>query len=119
MTIAANDDFNNIGKANHVFSNLGEAEKVKFSETETVAALAHLDNLLDELDGLRAGVDDPEGFVSLILGFDGRLLEVRLADAIGNVMTNLQLEKKLNDLFVAGNQGVAEMRRDITSSHPA
>ena len=103
MTISAADEFNN----------LGDAEKVKFSQNETAATLSRLDNLLNELDGLRAAIDDPEGLVSLTLGFDGRLLEVRIADAIGNVMTNLQLEKKLNGLFVAGNKGVDEMRGEI------
>lgn len=103
MRMSADDEFNT----------LGDAEKVKFSQTETAATLSRLDNLLNELDNLRAGVDDPEGLVSLTLGFDGRLLEVRIADAIGNVMTNLQLEKKLNNLFSAGNKGVDEMRGEI------
>lgn len=103
MTLSADDEFNN----------LGDAEKVKFNQAETAATLAQLDNLLNELDSLRAGVDDPEGLVSLTLGFDGRLLEVRIADAIGNVMTNLQLEKKLNNLFAAGNKGVDAMRDEI------
>ncbi|EFG78824.1 hypothetical protein HMPREF0591_1270 [Mycobacterium parascrofulaceum ATCC BAA-614] len=102
-----------ISSADDEFNNLGDAEKVKFSQNETAAALSRLDHLLNELDSLRAGVDDPDGLVSLTLGFDGRLLEVRIADAIGNVMTNLQLEKKLNSLFAAGNKGVDEMRGDI------
>jgi hypothetical protein len=95
------------------FDDLGDAEKVKFSQTETAATLAHLDKLLRELDDLRAAVDDPEGLISLTLGFDGRLLEVRLADAIGRVMTNLELEKRLNGLFAAGTKGVDEMRADL------
>jgi hypothetical protein len=95
------------------FDDLGDAEKVKFSQTETAATLAHLDKLLRELDDLRAAVDDPEGLISLTLGFDGRLLEVRLADAIGQLMTNLELEKRLNGLFAAGTKGVDEMRADL------
>ena len=95
------------------FDDLGDAEKVKFSQTETAAALAHLDELLRELDGLRARVDDPDGLISLTLGFDGRLLELRIADAIGNVMTNLELEKRLNGLFAAGTKGVDAMRDDL------
>jgi hypothetical protein len=95
------------------FDDLGDAEKVKFSQTETAATLAHLDKLLRELDDLRAAVDDPEGLISLTLGFDGRLLEVRLADAIGRLMTNLELEKRLNGLFAAGTKGVDEMRADL------
>jgi len=57
---------------------------VKFSQNETAAALAHLDELLSELDSLLARVDDPDGLISLTLGFDGRLLELRIADAIGS-----------------------------------
>jgi hypothetical protein len=95
------------------FDDLGDAEKVKFSQTETAATLAHLDELLRELDGLRARVDDPDGLISLTLGFDGRLLELRIADAIGNVMTNLELEKRLNSLFAAGTKGVDAMRDDL------
>ena len=51
------------------FEDLGDAEKVKFSQTETAAALAHLDELLSELDGLRAQVDDPEGSGGAHAGF--------------------------------------------------
>lgn len=95
------------------FDDLGDAEKVKFSQAETAAALAHLDELLSELDGLRARVDDPDGLVSLTLGFDGRLLELRIADAIGQVMTNLELEQRLNGLFAAGTKGVEGMREEL------
>ncbi|KPN49060.1 hypothetical protein [Mycobacterium intracellulare] len=95
------------------FDDLGDAEKVKFSQAETAATLAHLDQLLNELDALRAGVDDPDGLISLTLGFDGRLLEIRIADAIGRVMTNLELEKRLNKLLAAGATGVDQMRADL------
>jgi hypothetical protein len=95
------------------FKDLGDAEKVKFSQTETAATLAHLEQLLRELEGLRAGVDDPDGLVSLTLGFDGRLVDVRIADAIGHVMTNLELEKRINGLFAAGTKGVDQMRDDL------
>jgi hypothetical protein len=95
------------------FDDLGDAEKVKFSQTETAATLAHLDELLRELDGLRARVDDPDGLISLTLGFDGRLLELRIADAIGHVMTNLELEKRLNGLFASWTKGVDAMREDL------
>jgi hypothetical protein len=95
------------------FKDLADAEKVKFSQTETAATLAHLEQLLRELEGLRAGVDDPDGLVSLTLGFDGRLVDVRIADAIGHVMTNLELEKRINGLFAAGTKGVDQMRDDL------
>jgi hypothetical protein len=95
------------------FDDLGDAEKVKFSQDEIASTLAHLDKLLTELDGLRAGVDDPDGLVSLTLGFDGRLLDIQLADGIGHVLNNLDLEKRLNGLFAAGTEGVDEMRNDL------
>jgi hypothetical protein len=95
------------------FNDLGDAEKVKFSQTETAATLAHLEQLLRDLEGLRAGVDDPDGLVSLTLGFDGRLVDVRIADAVGHVMTNLELEKRINGLFAAGSKGVDQMRDDL------
>jgi hypothetical protein len=95
------------------FYDLGDAEKVKFSQNEIASTLAHLDKLLTELDGLRAGVDDPDGLVSLTLGFDGRLLDIQLADGIGHVMTNLDLEKRLNTLLAAGTEGVDDMRNDL------
>lgn len=95
------------------FKDLGDAEKVKFSQNETAATLAHLDELLSDLDGLRAGVEDPDGLISLALGFDGRLLDLRIAHAIGHVMTNLELEKRLNSLFAAGTKGVDAMRADL------
>lgn len=98
------------------FFDLGDAEKVKFSESETAATLAHLDKLLSDLDELGAGVDDPDGLVSLSLGFDGHLLEIRIADAVGKVMTNLELENRLNRLLAAGTEGVNGMRADLWQS---
>ena len=95
------------------FKDLGDAEKVKFSQTETAATLSHLDELLRDLDELRAAVDDPDGLISFNLGFDGRLLDLRIADAIGQVMTNLELEKKLNSLFAAGTKGVEGIRAEL------
>lgn len=95
------------------FKDLGDAEKVKFSQTETAATLAHLDELLRDLDGLRAAVEDPDDLISCTLGFDGRLLEVRIAEAIGHVMDNLELEKRINGLFAAGTKGVDGMRADL------
>jgi hypothetical protein len=95
------------------FKDLGDAEKVKFSQTETAATLSHLDKLLRELEDLRAGVDDPDGLISFTLGFDGRLLDLRIADAVGHVMTNLELEKRINGLFAAGVKGVDGMRAEL------
>jgi hypothetical protein len=74
------------------------------SAEHAASHLAQLDELFRELDGLRPRVDDPDGLISLTLGFDGRLLELQIADAIGHLMTNLELEKRLNSLFAAGDQ---------------
>jgi hypothetical protein len=98
------------------FYDLGDAEKVKFSENETAATLAHLDKLLRDLDELGAGVDDPDGFVSLSLGFDGHLVEIEIADAVGKVMSNIELENRVNRLFAAGTEGVNGMRADLWES---
>lgn len=95
------------------FDDLADAEKVKFSQTESAATLARLDQLLSDLDGLRAAVDDPDGYISFVLGFDGRLLNLRIADAIGHVMTNLELEARLNRLIAAGVEAVDHMRADL------
>ncbi|WP_431241085.1 hypothetical protein ACQ86B_28710 (plasmid) [Mycolicibacterium aichiense] len=95
------------------FDDLGDAEKVKFVQNETASTLAHLDKLLRDLDDIGAGVDDPDGLVSLSLGFDGHLVEIQIADAIGQVMTNIDLENRLNSLFAAGAKGVADMRDEL------
>lgn len=95
------------------FHDLGDAEKVKFSQNETAATLAHLDKLLRDLDELGAGVDDPDGLVSMHLGFDGRLVDIQIADAVGTVLTNIELENRLNRLFAAGAEGVNEMRAEL------
>lgn len=98
------------------FYDLGDAEKVKFSENETAATLAHLDKLLRELDDLGAGVDDPDGLATISLGFDGHLVEIQIADGVGKVLTNLELENRLNRLFAAGTEGVNGMRTDLWQS---
>jgi hypothetical protein len=88
------------------FDDVADAEKVKFSQAESAATLARLDKLLAELDGLRARVEDPDGYISFDLGFDGRLLNLQIADAVGHVMTNLELETRLNRLIAAAEDGV-------------
>jgi len=95
------------------FDDLGDAEKVKFVQNETASTLAHLDKLLRDLDDLGAAVDDPDGYVSVSLGFDGHLLEIHIADAVGQVLTNIELEDRLNRLFTAGTKGINEMREEL------
>ena len=48
-----------------------------------------------------------------MLGFDGRLLSLQIAEAIGLVITNVELENRLNRLFAAGTDGVDHMRDDL------
>jgi hypothetical protein len=95
------------------FENLDDAEKVKFVNAETTDTLARLDKLISDFDGIGAGVDDPDGLISITLGYDGRLLEIHIADAIGDVMTNLELENRLGRLFAAGNQGITDQRAEF------
>jgi hypothetical protein len=95
------------------FDNLGDAEKVKFVQNETAGTLAHLDKLLRDLDGIGAGVDDPDGLVSLSLGFDGHLVDIQIADAVGHVITNIDLEDRLNRLIAAGTEGITDMRDEF------
>jgi hypothetical protein len=95
------------------FDDMGDAEKVKFSQNESAATLARLDKLLSDLDELRAPVADPDGYISFVLGFDGQLMNLRIADAIGHVMTNLELEARLNRLIASGEDGVDTMRAEL------
>lgn len=111
MSSAGESIGSKVGAAN--FDNLGDAEKVKFVQNETAGTLAHLDKLLRDLDDLGAGVDDPDGLVSLSLGFDGHLVEIRIADAVGQVLTNIDLENRLNRLLAAGTTGITEMREQF------
>jgi len=95
------------------FEDLGDAEKVQYVERDTADRLAHLDKLLRELDELGATVEDPDGLVSFNIGFDGRLLDIRIAEAVGTVLTNIDLENRLNLLFAAGVDGVNGMRAEL------
>ena len=58
-------------------------------------------------------MEDPDGYISFVLDFDGRLLDLKIADAILHVMTNLELEARLNRLIAAGEDGVDRMRADL------
>ena len=61
-------------------------------------------------------MDDPDGLVSLSLGFDGHLIEIQIADAVGQVMTNIDLENRLNRLFADGTEGINTLREEFWSS---
>jgi hypothetical protein len=60
---------------------------------------------------LRTEVDDPDGLVRLALREDGRLLSLFIDDAARTRLTNLALEKKLNDLLPAANEAMRLSRR--------
>jgi hypothetical protein len=54
----------------------------------------------------RTEIEDPDGLVRFTLGDDGRLLTLFIDDAVRLRLNNLDLEKKLNDLFSAGNDAM-------------
>ena len=92
---------------------LGDAEKVKFVEAELAATLNKLDDMIAKLTGLRTEVEDPDGLVRFTLGDDGRLLSLFIDDAVRTSLNNLGLEKKLNDLFAAGNEAMRLSRKQF------
>ena len=98
------------------FENLGDADKVKFSENEVAATLAGLDDAISRMSALRTEVEDPDGFVRLTLGDDGRLLTLFIDDSVRISLTNLALEKKLNSLFEIGNEAMRLSRRRFWES---
>jgi hypothetical protein len=95
------------------FEDLGDAEKVKFAEAELAATLTRLDDMIARLTGLRTEVDDPDGLVRFTLGDDGRLMSLFIDDAVRTRLTNLGLEKKLNDLLSAGNEAMRLSRKQF------
>jgi hypothetical protein len=98
------------------FEDLGDAEKVKFAEAELAATLTRLDDMIARLTGLRTDVDDPDGLVRFTLGDDGRLMSLFIDDAVRTRLTNLGLEKKLNDLLSAGNEAMRLSRKQFWDS---
>jgi hypothetical protein len=95
------------------FENLGDAEKVKFVEAELTATLNRLDDMIAKLTGLRTEIEDPDGLVRFTLGDDGQLLTLFIDDAVRTSLNNLGLEKKLNDLFSAGNEAMRLSRKEF------
>ncbi len=95
------------------FEDLGDAEKVKFVEAELSSTLNRLDDMIAKLTGLRTEIEDPDGLVRFTLGDDGRLLTLFIDDAVRSRLNNLGLEKKLNDLFSAGNEAMRLSRKEF------
>ncbi|BBZ15055.1 YbaB/EbfC family nucleoid-associated protein [Mycobacterium branderi] len=95
------------------FDDLDDSDKVKFCEAELSATLGKLDDMIARLAALRTEVEDPDGLVRFTLGEDGRLLSLFIDDSVGTRLTNLALEKKLNDLFEAGNRAMRLSRREF------
>lgn len=98
------------------FDDLGPEEKVKFSEAEIAATLAKLDDAIARMAALRTEVDDPDGLIRFTLGDDGRLLTLFIQDNVGQLLTNLDLEDKLNRLLDAGNQAMRLSRSEFWAS---
>jgi hypothetical protein len=95
------------------FDDLGPEEKVKFSEAEIAATLAKLDDAIARMAALRTDVEDPDGLIRFTLGDDGRLLTLFIHDHVGQLLTNLALEDKLNRLLDAGNQAMRLSRNEF------
>jgi hypothetical protein len=95
------------------FDGLGDAEKVKYCEAEVAATLGRLDDMIARLSALRTEIDDPDGWVRCTLGDDGRLLTLFIDDAVRTSLTNLDLERKLNELFSAGNEAMRLSRKQF------
>lgn len=95
------------------FDDLDDAQKVKYVEAEVAATLNRLDEMIAQLGALRTEVEDPDGLVRFTLGDDGRLLSLFVHDAVRTSLTHLGLEKKLNDLFQAGNDAMRLSRREF------
>ncbi len=95
------------------FDDLGDAEKVKYCQTEIAATVGRLDDMIARLASLRTDVDDPDGLVRFTLGDDGRLLRLFIDDFVAASLTRLGLEKKLNDLFSAGNEAMQLSRKEF------
>jgi hypothetical protein len=95
------------------FEDLGDAEKVKFVEVELAATLTKLDDMIARLTALRNRGRGPRRLGALHLGDDGRLLSFYIDDAVRTRLTNLGLEKKLNDLLSAGNEAMRLSRKQF------
>ena len=98
------------------FDDLGDADKVKYSQAELAATLADLDAKLANLAALRTEAEDADGLVRFTLGPDGRLLALFIDDAVPGRLTNLALEQKLNEMFEAANASAWQSRRDVIDS---
>jgi hypothetical protein len=95
------------------FDDLGPEEKVKFSEAEIASTLAKLDDAIARMAALRTEVEDPDGLIRFTLGDDGRLLTLFIQENIGQLLSNLDLEERLNRLFDAGNQAMRLSREEF------
>jgi hypothetical protein len=95
------------------FDDLEPEEKVKFSEAEIASTLAKLDDAIARMAALRTEVEDPDGLIRFTLGDDGRLLTLFIQDNVGQLLSNLDLEERLNSLFDAGNQAMRLSRDEF------
>ena len=98
------------------FHDLDPEEKVKFSEAEIAATLAKLDDAIARIAALRTEVEDPDGLIRFTLGDDGRLLTLFMHENIGQMLTNRDLEDRLNRLFDRGNEAMRLSRSEFWSS---
>lgn len=95
------------------FEELGDAEKVKYCEKEVADTLGRLDDMIARLAALRTEVNDPNGLVRFTLGDDGRLIRLFIDDAVATSLTRLELENRLNVMFLAGNEATQLSRREF------
>jgi hypothetical protein len=98
------------------FDDLGDADKVKYSQTELAATFTELDAKLARLVALRTEAEDSDGLIRFTLGPDGRLLTLFIDEAARSKLTNLALEQKLNAMFEAANAEVWQGRRTVIDS---
>lgn len=95
------------------FEDLAPAAQEAAALAELDALSAKLQHMLARLRAMRVDVEDPDGTIRLSIGDDGRLLALFIADDAPRRLTNLELERKINDLIRAGNEEIAEMHAEI------
>jgi hypothetical protein len=98
------------------FDDLGDAEKVKYCQTEVAATVDRLNTMITQLAALRTEVDDPDRLVRFTLGDDGRLLTLFIDDYVARSLTRIGLENKLNELLAAGNEAMRLSRKEFWDS---
>lgn len=102
--------------AEAMFASLDDRGKVAFVEKEQDELYDGLDRLIKKLAAVKVKVESEDGRMAVTVAYDGRPVELYMADGLTTQRDHLTLERESNELAALAWAEVQRVRKEITDN---